>query len=100
MNVSHLLEVLAKSSVVRTLPMCFCCIAAMLAGAWFFSGGAREKGFASRIVGRHGLLLQIGAMLPFFTDFMSLIGAIGFTPMDFVLPQFLWIKAYKPKGPA
>ncbi|KAK9902210.1 hypothetical protein WJX75_007822 [Coccomyxa subellipsoidea] len=42
----------------------------------------------------------IGAMLPFFTDFMSLIGAIGFTPMDFVLPQFLWIKAYKPKGPA
>ena len=37
-------------------------------------------------------------MLPFFTDFMSLIGAIGFTPMDFVLPQFLWIAAYKPKG--
>ncbi|BDA51000.1 GABA transporter 1 [Coccomyxa sp. Obi] len=40
----------------------------------------------------------IGSMLPFFTDFMSLIGAIGFTPMDFVLPQFLWIAAYKPKG--
>ncbi len=27
------------------------------------------------------------------------IGAIGFTPMDFILPQFLWIAAYKPKGP-
>ena len=45
-----------------------------------------------------GAWLQVGAMLPFFVDFMSLIGAIGFTPMDFVLPQFLWIKAYKPKG--
>lgn len=44
------------------------------------------------------MLLQLAAMLPFFTDFMSLIGAIGFTPMDFVLPQFLWITAYKPKG--
>lgn len=43
-------------------------------------------------------MAQIGSMLPFFTDFMSLIGAIGFTPMDFVLPQFLWIVAYKPTG--
>lgn len=26
------------------------------------------------------------------------IGAVGFTPMDFILPQFLWIVAYKPTG--
>ena len=30
---------------------------------------------------------------------MGIIGALGFTPMDFVLPQFLWIAAYKPTGP-
>ena len=27
------------------------------------------------------------------------IGAVGFTPLDFILPQFLWIAAYNPKGP-
>ena len=36
--------------------------------------------------------------LPFFGDMMGIIGALGFTPMDFVLPQFLWIAAYKPTG--
>ncbi|KAK9810303.1 hypothetical protein WJX72_008303 [[Myrmecia] bisecta] len=41
----------------------------------------------------------VAAMIPFFGDFMGLIGAIGYTPMDFVLPIFLWIVAYKPKGP-
>ena len=38
------------------------------------------------------------AQLPFFGDMMGIIGALGFTPMDFVLPQFLWIAAYKPTG--
>jgi amino acid permease len=41
----------------------------------------------------------IACLLPFFGDIMGFIGAIGFTPMDFILPQFLWIAAYKPKGP-
>ena len=31
----------------------------------------------------------IGAAFPFFGDFLALAGAIGFTPLDFVLPALL-----------
>ncbi|CAK0786011.1 hypothetical protein CVIRNUC_009224 [Coccomyxa viridis] len=41
----------------------------------------------------------IACLLPFFGDIMGFIGAVGFTPLDFILPQFLWIAAYNPKGP-
>lgn len=29
----------------------------------------------------------MGVQLPFFGDVVTIIGALGFTPMDFVLPQ-------------
>lgn len=31
-------------------------------------------------------------------DFVALVGAIGFTPMDFVLPIWLYLACRKPKG--
>ncbi|KAJ8451152.1 hypothetical protein Cgig2_026961 [Carnegiea gigantea] len=36
------------------------------------------------------------AMLPFFGDINSVIGAIGFIPLDFILPMLLYNMAYKP----
>ncbi|XP_062074529.1 probable GABA transporter 2 [Humulus lupulus] len=36
------------------------------------------------------------AMLPFFGDLNSVVGAIGFIPLDFVLPMLLYNKTYKP----
>lgn len=37
------------------------------------------------------------AMLPFFGDISSVVGAIGFIPLDFVLPMLLYNKTYKPR---
>lgn len=45
------------------------------------------------------LLTFIGCLFPFFGDFLALCGAIGFTPLDFVLPPLLWNMVYKPKWP-
>lgn len=36
------------------------------------------------------------AMLPFFGDINSVIGAIGFIPLDFILPMLLYNMTYKP----
>lgn len=38
----------------------------------------------------------IGAMLPFFGDISGVVGAIGFIPLDFVLPMLLYNMTYKP----
>ncbi|KAG8375080.1 hypothetical protein BUALT_Bualt10G0063000 [Buddleja alternifolia] len=38
----------------------------------------------------------IGAMLPFFGDISAVVGAIGFIPLDFVLPMLLYNMTYKP----
>lgn len=45
------------------------------------------------------LLTFIGCLFPFFGDFLALAGAIGFTPLDFVLPPLLWGMVYKPALP-
>lgn len=39
----------------------------------------------------------MAALLPFFGDINGVIGAIGFIPLDFVLPMLLYNMAYKPK---
>ncbi|KAB2000861.1 hypothetical protein ES319_D12G260300v1 [Gossypium barbadense] len=39
----------------------------------------------------------MAAMLPFFGDINGVIGAIGFIPLDFVLPMLLYNMTYKPK---
>lgn len=36
------------------------------------------------------------AMLPFFGDINGVVGAIGFIPLDFVLPMLLYNMTYKP----
>ncbi|XP_057819247.2 probable GABA transporter 2 isoform X1 [Cryptomeria japonica] len=38
----------------------------------------------------------IAAMLPFFGDINALVGAIGFIPLDFILPMLLYYKSFKP----
>ncbi|GLJ39566.1 hypothetical protein SUGI_0808380 [Cryptomeria japonica] len=37
----------------------------------------------------------IAAMLPFFGDINALVGAIGFIPLDFILPMLLYYKSFK-----
>ncbi|CAN6585921.1 unnamed protein product [Malus baccata var. baccata] len=36
------------------------------------------------------------AMLPFFGDISGVVGAVGFIPLDFILPMLLYNKTYKP----
>ncbi|XP_023551546.1 GABA transporter 1-like [Cucurbita pepo subsp. pepo] len=36
------------------------------------------------------------AMLPFFGDLMALIGALGFVPLDFIMPMFFYNVTFKP----
>lgn len=38
----------------------------------------------------------IGAMLPFFGDFMALFGAFGCIPLDFILPMVFYNVTFKP----
>lgn len=38
----------------------------------------------------------LAAMLPFFGDINSVVGAIGFIPLDFVLPMVLYNITHKP----
>eukprot|EP00884_Botryococcus_braunii_P023632 jgi/Botrbrau1/9953/Bobra.0012s0048.1 len=41
------------------------------------------------------LVTLVCCALPFFGDFVAFVGAIGFTPMDFILPIILWLKVGK-----
>lgn len=38
----------------------------------------------------------IAAMLPFFGDISAVVGAIGFIPLDFILPMLLYNITFKP----
>ncbi|WJX48101.1 hypothetical protein P8452_34710 [Trifolium repens] len=38
----------------------------------------------------------LAAMLPFFGDINGVVGAVGFIPLDFVLPMILYNKTHKP----
>ena len=42
------------------------------------------------------LLTLLAALLPFFGDFVALVGAVGFIPMDFILPLLMWLRVRKP----
>ncbi|KAJ7945024.1 Lysine histidine transporter 1 [Quillaja saponaria] len=39
----------------------------------------------------------VAAMLPFFGDINGVVGAIGFIPLDFILPMLLYNMTYKPQ---
>lgn len=47
----------------------------------------------------HAASAPAGCLFPFFGDFLALAGAIGFTPLDFVLPPLLWTWVNKPALP-
>lgn len=38
----------------------------------------------------------LAAMLPFFGDINGVVGAVGFIPLDFILPMLLYNITYKP----
>ncbi|KAJ7539878.1 hypothetical protein O6H91_11G113100 [Diphasiastrum complanatum] len=44
------------------------------------------------------LVTLVAAAIPFFSDFVALCGAIGFTPLDFILPALAYLKVRKPKN--
>lgn len=44
------------------------------------------------------LVTLIAAMIPFFGNFAALVGAIGFTPLDFILPALLYLTAKRPRA--
>ncbi|KAK2970179.1 hypothetical protein RJ640_019647 [Escallonia rubra] len=47
-----------------------------------------------------GLITLVAAATPFFGDFVSICGAIGFTPLDFVFPALAYLKAGRiPRDP-
>lgn len=39
------------------------------------------------------VITLIAAAMPFFGDFVSICGAVGFTPLDFVFPALAYLKA-------
>uniref|UniRef100_A0A383VUM2 Amino acid transporter transmembrane domain-containing protein n=2 Tax=Tetradesmus obliquus TaxID=3088 RepID=A0A383VUM2_TETOB len=41
------------------------------------------------------VVTTICCMIPFFIDFVALVGALGFTPLDFILPVLLFMAARK-----
>ncbi|KAK3153704.1 hypothetical protein QOZ80_2BG0180040 [Eleusine coracana subsp. coracana] len=46
------------------------------------------------------IVTLVSAAMPFFGDFVSICGAVGFTPLDFVLPVLAFLKAKKtPENP-
>lgn len=40
-----------------------------------------------------GLITLVSSAMPFFGDFVSLCGAVGFTPLDFIFPVLAYMKA-------
>ncbi|KAI3449725.1 hypothetical protein Pfo_006390 [Paulownia fortunei] len=42
-----------------------------------------------------GLITLVASAMPFFGDFVSICGAVGFTPLDFVFPVLAYMKAGK-----
>lgn len=45
------------------------------------------------------VITLIAAAIPFFGDFVALCGAIGFTPLDFIIPVIAYLKVRNPKNP-
>ncbi|KAL2342690.1 hypothetical protein Fmac_003975 [Flemingia macrophylla] len=59
-----------------------------------------KRNLIPRIILRTIYMILCGvfaAMLPFFGDINGVVGAIGFIPLDFILPMLLYNMAYKPK---
>lgn len=58
-----------------------------------------KRNLVPRIVLRTMYMIFCGffaAMLPFFGDINGVVGAIGFIPLDFILPMLLYNMTFKP----
>ncbi|KAL8111435.1 putative GABA transporter 2 isoform X1 [Apium graveolens] len=58
-----------------------------------------KRNLIPRIMLRSLYMLLCGlfaAMLPFFADISAVVGAVGFIPLDFILPMLLYNMTYKP----
>lgn len=58
-----------------------------------------KRNLVPRIILRTLYMIFCGffaAMLPFFGDISGVVGAIGFIPLDFILPMLLYNKTHKP----
>ncbi|KAK9668383.1 hypothetical protein RND81_13G056400 [Saponaria officinalis] len=58
-----------------------------------------KRNLVPRLILRTIYMLLCGffaAMLPFFADISSVVGAIGFIPLDFILPMLLYNMTFKP----
>lgn len=58
-----------------------------------------KRNLIPRIILRSLYVILCGffaAMLPFFGDISGVVGAIGFIPLDFVLPMLLYNMTHKP----
>lgn len=58
-----------------------------------------KRNLIPRIILRSLYVLFCGffaAMLPFFGDINGVVGAVGFIPLDFILPMLLYNMTYKP----
>ncbi|KAL6177378.1 hypothetical protein ACLB2K_048904 [Fragaria x ananassa] len=58
-----------------------------------------KRNLIPRIILRSVYMILCGffaAMLPFFGDISAVVGAVGFIPLDFVLPMLLYNKTHKP----
>lgn len=45
------------------------------------------------------VITVVAAAIPFFGDFVALCGAVGFTPLDFIIPVLAFLKVRRPKNP-
>ncbi|KAK8986851.1 hypothetical protein V6N11_037777 [Hibiscus sabdariffa] len=62
-------------------------------------GMLSKRNLIPRIILRSLYVMFCGfmaAMLPFFGDISAVVGAIGFIPLDFILPMLLYNMTYKP----
>lgn len=58
-----------------------------------------KRNLIPRIILRSLYMIFCGffaAMLPFFGDINGVVGALGFIPLDFILPMLLYNMTYKP----
>lgn len=58
-----------------------------------------KRNLIPRIILRSIYMIMCGffaAMLPFFGDISGVVGAIGFIPLDFILPMLLYNMTHKP----
>ncbi|CAJ1927381.1 unnamed protein product [Sphenostylis stenocarpa] len=96
----------AAGKMVKGLGMCYAVVYSQVAyelmekkSADVNQGVFSKRNVIPRIILRTIYMIICGfvaAMLPFFGDINGVVGAIGFIPLDFVLPMLLYNMTYRP----